>query len=65
MAVVDAGAKATGSPGEAARYGKAVVTMLPDDAALDAVVAQPGGLLEALPPGRIHICAGTHSLATM
>jgi len=64
-AVVDAGAKATGSPGEAARYGKAVVTMLPDDAALDAVVAQPGGLLETLPPGRIHICAGTHSLATI
>ena len=63
VAVVAAGAKAMGSLGEVARYGEAVVTMLPDDTALDVVTVQPGGLLESLPPGGIHICAGTHSVA--
>ena len=61
--VVEAGAKAMDSLGEAAHYGEAVVTMLPDDAALDAVAVQPNGLLESLPQGGIHICAGTHSVA--
>ncbi len=65
VAVVAAGAKAMGSLGEVARYGDVVVTMLPDDAALDAVTVQPGGLLESLPPGGIHICAGTHTVAIM
>ena len=39
--------------------------MLADDAAVLDVVSQPGGLLASLPKGGIHICAGTHSVATM
>ena len=37
--------------------------MLSDDAALFDVVEQSGGLKEALPPGGVHICCGTHSVA--
>jgi len=61
-ALVEAGAKAMGSLAQAARYGEAVFTMLPDDAALDAVVGLQGGLLESLPPGGVHICSGTHGI---
>src|SRR5262245_14053785 len=58
-----AGAKVVGSIGEAARYGDAVFSMLADDEALQDVAEQTGGLLESLPQGGIHICAGTHSVA--
>ena len=63
--LTDAGAKALDSIKAAATYGDAVFTMLADDAALLEVVTQPGGLLQSLPKGGIHICAGTHSVATM
>src|SRR6201996_8609993 len=46
----------------AANYGEAVFTMLADDAAVLEVVGKSGGLLEALPKGGIHVCAGTHSV---
>ena len=36
--------------------------MLADDAALEDVVFQDGGLLQSLPKGGIHICAGTHGV---
>jgi 3-hydroxyisobutyrate dehydrogenase-like beta-hydroxyacid dehydrogenase len=39
--------------------------MLANDAAVMEVVNQPGGLKESLPRGGIHICAGTHSVATI
>ncbi|HVG51701.1 MAG TPA: NAD(P)-dependent oxidoreductase [Xanthobacteraceae bacterium] len=58
-----AGAKAVTSIADAARYGEAVFTMLADDDALKEVTEQKGGLLESLPKGSIHICAGTHSVA--
>ena len=61
-ALVEVGAKAMGSLAQAARYGEAVFTMLPDDAALDAVVGLQGGLLESLPRGGVHICSGTHGI---
>ncbi len=61
-ALVAAGAKAMGSLAQAARYGDAVFTMLPDDAALDGAAREQGGLLESLPPGGVHICSGTHSI---
>ena len=61
--LADAGAKVLGSIKEAANYGEGVFTMLADDAAVEAVVTQPGGLLQSLPKGGIHVCSGTHSVA--
>ena len=61
-ALAEAGAKVVGSMAEAARYGDAVFTMLADDAALEEVAQQSGGLLQSLPAGRVHICAGTHGV---
>ncbi|MDE2166953.1 MAG: NAD(P)-dependent oxidoreductase [Alphaproteobacteria bacterium] len=61
-ALAEAGAKVMGSVAEAARYGEAVVTMLADDAALEKITAQKDGLLQSLPKGSIHVCAGTHSV---
>jgi 3-hydroxyisobutyrate dehydrogenase-like beta-hydroxyacid dehydrogenase len=63
--LTDAGAKALDSIKAAANYGEAVFTMLADDAALMEVVTKPGGLLQSLPKGGIHVCAGTHSVAAM
>jgi 3-hydroxyisobutyrate dehydrogenase-like beta-hydroxyacid dehydrogenase len=60
--LADAGAKILGSVADAARYGDAVYTMLADDAALEDVVFQNGGLLASLPKGGIHVCAGTHGI---
>jgi 3-hydroxyisobutyrate dehydrogenase-like beta-hydroxyacid dehydrogenase len=61
--LTELGAKALASIKAAANYGEAVFTMLADDAAVMDVATKPGGLLEALPRGGIHICAGTHSVA--
>jgi 3-hydroxyisobutyrate dehydrogenase-like beta-hydroxyacid dehydrogenase len=59
--LADAGAKILGSAADAARYGDVVYTMLADDTALEDVVSRQG-LLDALPKGGIHICAGTHGI---
>jgi 3-hydroxyisobutyrate dehydrogenase-like beta-hydroxyacid dehydrogenase len=64
-ALAEAGGKVLSSIKEAANYGEGVFTMLADDAAVESVVHQAGGLLETLPKGGIHICAGTHSVATI
>src|ERR1700693_741109 len=64
-ALVDAGAKPIASIEQAARYGAAVFSMLADDAALMDVAFQRGGLLDSLPKGGIHICAGTHGIAAI
>ena len=61
-ALAEAGAKVVGSIAEAAHYGEAVFTMLADDAALEDVAERKDGLLQSLPTGRIHICAGTHGV---
>jgi 3-hydroxyisobutyrate dehydrogenase-like beta-hydroxyacid dehydrogenase len=60
--LADAGAHIVGSIADAARHGDAVYTMLADDAALEDVVFQNGGLLASLPKGGIHVCAGTHGI---
>jgi 3-hydroxyisobutyrate dehydrogenase-like beta-hydroxyacid dehydrogenase len=60
--LADAGAKIVSSIADAARYGEATYSMLADDAALEDVVFQTGGLLQSLPKGGIHICAGTHGI---
>jgi 3-hydroxyisobutyrate dehydrogenase-like beta-hydroxyacid dehydrogenase len=57
------GGKALDSIKAAATYGEAVFTMLADDAAVVDVASKPAGLVESLPRGGIHICAGTHSVA--
>jgi 3-hydroxyisobutyrate dehydrogenase-like beta-hydroxyacid dehydrogenase len=61
-ALAEAGAKVVGSIAEAANYGEAVFTMLADDAALQEVAERKDGLLQSLPAGRMHICAGTHGV---
>jgi 3-hydroxyisobutyrate dehydrogenase-like beta-hydroxyacid dehydrogenase len=61
-ALAEAGANVVDSMAEAARYGEAVVTMLADDAALEEVAGQKDGLLQSLPAGCVHICAGTHGV---
>ena len=60
--LADAGAKILPSIADAARHGDVVYTMLADDAALEDVVFQTGGLLASLPKGGIHVCAGTHGI---
>jgi 3-hydroxyisobutyrate dehydrogenase-like beta-hydroxyacid dehydrogenase len=60
--LIDLGAKHLDSIKAAANYGEAVFTMLADDAAVTEVVSKTGGLLESLPKGGIHVCAGTHSV---
>jgi 3-hydroxyisobutyrate dehydrogenase-like beta-hydroxyacid dehydrogenase len=59
--LADAGARIVGSVADAARYGDVIYTMLADDAALEDVVFRQG-LLDALPKGGIHVCAGTHGI---
>jgi len=59
--LVDAGAKAVASVADVARFGDVAYTMLADDAALEDVVFRQG-LLDALPKGGIHVCAGTHGV---
>ncbi|MGC2078810.1 MAG: NAD(P)-dependent oxidoreductase [Xanthobacteraceae bacterium] len=61
--LIDLGAQPLDSIKAAATYGEAVFTMLADDAAVIEVASKPGGLLESLPRGGVHICAGTHSVA--
>jgi 3-hydroxyisobutyrate dehydrogenase-like beta-hydroxyacid dehydrogenase len=61
--LIGLGAKALDSIKAAATYGEAVFTMLADDAAVMDVAGKPAGLVESLPRGGIHICAGTHSVA--
>jgi hypothetical protein len=61
--LANAGARLLGSIKEAANYGDGVFTMLADDAAVEQVVTQEGGLLQSLPKGGIHVCSGTHSVA--
>ena len=63
--LTERGAKAMASIKDTANYGAVVFTMLADDAAVLAVVGQPGGLKDSLPKGGIHICAGTHSVAAV
>src|ERR1700744_4350819 len=59
--LTDAGAKVLSSAADAAKFGDVIYTMLGDDAPLEGVVSGQG-LLDALPKGGIHVCAGTHGI---
>ncbi len=61
-ALVAAGASAAASIAEACR-GDAVLTMMSDDAALEAVVGGEGGILASLGQGAIHVSCSTISVA--
>jgi 3-hydroxyisobutyrate dehydrogenase-like beta-hydroxyacid dehydrogenase len=63
--LIAAGAAPMASIRDAAQFGEATFTMLADDAAVTEVAGKPGGLTQSLPPGGIHICAGTHSVAAI
>src|SRR6201987_616548 len=56
------GAIVASTPAEACR-GEAVITMLADDAAVEAEVFGKEGVLEALPRGAVHISCSTISVA--
>lgn len=62
--LVERGAAAANTPGEAAPPGGIVVTMLADDRALEAVTLGPAGLVEALGAGGVHLSMSTVSPAT-
>lgn len=57
------GVRVADSPAAAARDAEAVVTMLADDAAVEAVALGPGGLCDALPAGAPHVSMSTIGVA--
>jgi 3-hydroxyisobutyrate dehydrogenase-like beta-hydroxyacid dehydrogenase len=61
-ALAEDGAAIADSPAEAARQ-PVVMTMLANDAAVEAVVAGPQGILAAMPPHGIHVGMSTVSVA--
>lgn len=58
-----AGAKVAETPAEAASQADALITMLADDHAVEAVIDGAGSVLQALPQGAIHIGMSTISVA--
>jgi 3-hydroxyisobutyrate dehydrogenase-like beta-hydroxyacid dehydrogenase len=62
--LLEAGAAIASSPREAAAGRDAVITMLADDAALDAVLEGASGLLAGLDKGALHISMSTIAVAT-
>jgi 3-hydroxyisobutyrate dehydrogenase-like beta-hydroxyacid dehydrogenase len=57
------GIRVANSAAEACRDAEAVVTMLPDDAALEAIVFNEGGLAVSMRPGAAHVSSSTISTA--
>jgi 3-hydroxyisobutyrate dehydrogenase-like beta-hydroxyacid dehydrogenase len=57
------GARVAATPAEACAGCEAAITMLADDAALEAVVFGPQGMLDALEPESVHISCSTVSTA--
>jgi len=63
--LLDLGATMADSIAQAASLGAPVITMLADDDALAQVAQGPGGLIESLPAGGLHIAMGTHRSDTI
>ena len=57
------GAKIASTPGEAAKNSEAVMTMLADDAATEAVVFGKDGILDSMPQTSVHLSMSTISVA--
>jgi 3-hydroxyisobutyrate dehydrogenase-like beta-hydroxyacid dehydrogenase len=57
------GAKVARTPGQAASDAEAIITMVADDAAIEAIVLGHNAALEALPAGAVHIAMSTMSVA--
>jgi len=63
--LLNLGATRADSIAQAASLGAPVITMLADDDALAQVAQGPGGLIESLPSGGLHIAMGTHRSDTI
>jgi len=63
--LLDLGATMADSIAQAAALGAPVITMLANDDALAQVAQGPGGLIESLPAGGMHIAMGTHRSDTI
>lgn len=61
----DLGATVVHSIAQATALGAPIITMLADDDALTQVAQGPGGLIESLSPGGLHIAMGTHRSDTI
>ena len=61
--LIAAGAKVAATAADAAQAGDAVMTMLFDDAAHEAVLFGEGGVLDAIPAGAVHVSLSTISVA--
>jgi 3-hydroxyisobutyrate dehydrogenase-like beta-hydroxyacid dehydrogenase len=59
MPLVELGAEAAGTPGEAATGAKIVITFVADDKALEEVVLGPEGVAARLGPGAVHLSMST------
>jgi 3-hydroxyisobutyrate dehydrogenase-like beta-hydroxyacid dehydrogenase len=56
------GSRIAETPNEAAAEAEVLITMLADDAAVEAVILEPGNAIQALPTGAIHISMSTISV---
>ena len=63
--VAAAGARAASSLADLCKGRDVVITMLAEEAAVDAVVFGAGGLRDSLPPGAIHLAMGTYGIGTI
>lgn len=63
--LLDLGATRADSIAQACALGAPVITMLANDDALEQVAHGPGGLIESLAPGGLHIAMGTHRSDTI
>jgi len=59
----EAGARICATPGEAAREGEVVISMLADDSAVEACTFGTSGILAELRPGAVHVSCSTISVA--
>src|SRR5260370_12507357 len=57
------GARIAETPSEAAADAEVLMTMLADDAAVEAVIFSPGNIIETLSAGAVHISMSTISVA--
>src|SRR5258705_8574765 len=57
------GARISETPSDAATDAEVLITMVADDAAVEAVIFEPGNAIQSLPGGAVHISMSTISVA--